>query len=106
MSSVIYRKTGDTARAWTATLYENGSPINLDSANVVMKIKDSDGNVVVRAMTVTDAAGGAVSYQPVAEDVAKAGKYLIELQVTYADTTEETSPTIDTHILYIKNTLS
>ena len=104
--SIIYRKTGDTGRVWTATLYENGTPIDLTNAGVVMKIKDSAGNVVERAMTITNATGGAVSYQPVAADVATAGKYLIELQITYVDTTKETSPTIDTHVLYIQDTLS
>lgn len=86
-------KQHDTAQAWTDTLLLNAAPINLSNCTVQLLIQpEAGGTVLARAGTITDAATGRVSYQPVDADVAAVGTYLLEWEITQADGKKLTVP--------------
>lgn len=83
--SKFFLKTNDTGKSIVATLNNSdGTPVNLSGCTVKVIVAAGVGvtAVVNRAVTVTDAANGVVTYTPLAADVATAGTYVAEWQVT------------------------
>jgi len=78
-SNTIKRFRGDTYPL-VVTLKENGTPVNLTTATVVLTIA-MDPNVTVPAVK-TDAAGGKVQFNFTAGMVSDAGRYEYDIQVT------------------------
>lgn len=76
------RKRTDTYPI-TATLKANGSAVNLTGYTVTINIVDRATRAVKRAngsCTITDAANGKVSYQPVTGDVDTSSSYDVEFK--------------------------
>lgn len=103
----IYIKQRDTARNITDVLTLGGAAIDLTGATVVMVWRDTATSTVYRrtTVTITDAAAGAVSYAPAADDVSSAGRFEFEWEITFGDATILTVPTQDYHILNIEDDL-
>jgi hypothetical protein len=83
----FFLKTHDTGKSIVATLMNgDGTVINLAGCSVKIIISTNVGATatVNRAVTVTDAANGIVTYTPLAADVATAGTYMAEWEVTTA----------------------
>lgn len=83
--SKFFLKTHDTGKNIVATLMNgDGSVINLSGCSVKVIVAAGVGvtAIVNRAVTVTDAANGIVTYTPLAADVATAGTYQAEWEVT------------------------
>lgn len=83
--SKFFLKTHDTGKSIVASLKNSdGSAINLAGCTVKVIVAASVGvtAIVNRAVTVTDAANGVVTYTPIAADVATAGTYMAEWEVT------------------------
>lgn len=83
--SKFFLKTHDTGKPIVATLTNSdGTPINLAGCTVKVIISANIGAtaIVNRAVTVTDSAGGIVTYTPLTADVATAGTYMAEWEVT------------------------
>jgi hypothetical protein len=90
-------KRNDTAPAFSSVLSDAaGDPVSLSGASVLFKMRsEADGTLKINGVaTITDAAGGAVTYQQSATDVDEAGIFLAEWQVTYADARIQTFPTV------------
>ena len=91
--STITSKQHDTGRVIRSFLKLNGVAIPLAGATVVLIIKDPDaGTAVRRNATTQDAVTAEVRYQPVAGDVANPGTFLLEWEITFADTKLQTAP--------------
>ena len=99
---IIYLKRGDTARKITDTLSLDGQPIDLTGATVVLVWAPARLATQRKAATiVSDPTTGIVSYVPSADDVATAGVVRIEWEITFADQSVLTVPTLDEIILRI-----
>lgn len=72
--------TGDTAPDLSGVVNAN-----LTGATVVVHVKLPDGTVLVKAATVTDAAGGAWSMDWAPGELALAGTHAPEVQVTFSN---------------------
>lgn len=97
---MITIKRGDTARTISDTLLLGGSAIDLSGASVRL-VWQRDGVATRRAATIVDAAAGHVSYSPVADDVAVAGRVQIEWEITFSDDSVLTVPTQGYYALHI-----
>jgi uncharacterized protein YfaS (alpha-2-macroglobulin family) len=77
-------KQNDTSPAIQATLKDgNGSPINLNGADVVIHMKSVDGVLKVNEqVTIVDADTGVVKYEWATGDTDTVGTYYVEFQVT------------------------
>jgi hypothetical protein len=103
--STITIKRGDTAQTIADTLLLNGAPLNLTGATVEAAWRLRTGTVVTKqAATLVSAVAGTVSYQFVTTDVAAAGEYLFEWQITLP-TGRLTVPSTDYHTLLIVDDL-
>jgi hypothetical protein len=83
--SKFFLKTHDTGKPVVASLKNSdGTAVNLTGCTVKVIVSAGVGvtAIVNRAVTVTDATGGIVTYTPIAADVATAGSYLAEWEVT------------------------
>lgn len=83
--SKFFLKTNDTGKPIVATLQNgDGTVINLAGCSVKVVVSAGVGvtAIVNRAVTVTDATNGIVTYTPLAADVATAGTYMAEWEVT------------------------
>jgi hypothetical protein len=81
----FFLKTHDTGKSIVATLLNSdGTPINLTGCTVKVIVAAAVGTtaIVNRAVSVTDATNGVVTYTPIAADVATAGTYMAEWEVT------------------------
>jgi hypothetical protein len=76
--------TGDSAPPLTGVCQSGTTPANLTGATVVLHIRWSDGTVITKTATVTDAPNGAWSYTWGASDITLTGPALVEAQVTYS----------------------
>jgi uncharacterized protein YfaS (alpha-2-macroglobulin family) len=87
-------KQSDTSPSIRATLQNaSGVAVNLNGATVRFHMKSVDGTLVIdRAMTITTAASGIVTYNWQAGDTSTAGTYFAEFEVTYSDLSVETFP--------------
>lgn len=101
MASTWNWKRHDTAPALTGIIEDSsGAAVDLTGCSVkfIMVAADANGNPVTgtpkidTSATVTDAATGAVSYQPVTGDTDTAGTFLAEFEVTYGSGNKETFP--------------
>lgn len=72
--------TGDTAPDLTGTVNTD-----LTGATLQLHLKPAGGDVLTVTATTTDATNGAWSYTWAAGDLATAGRWVCELQVTYVD---------------------
>jgi hypothetical protein len=84
-------KRNDTAVTLTDALTVGGSPQNLTGAAVSFHMV-SDTTTVTGAASIVSAAAGTVSYTVSATDLAVAGTYQQEWQVTFGDSTVLTFP--------------
>lgn len=82
----------NTAPDYTITCTRSGSAINLTSASdVSLVIKRTSDGVITQSgnsATVTDAAGGVISYRASSADFTTAGIYVADIIVTWATGTE------------------
>lgn len=90
-------KQGDTAPAIVAVLLDgDGNPVSLVGASVRFHMMDQDENVVITANGVVDPDQtnnkGQVSYSWQSTDLANAGVFLAEWEVTFLNSTKETFP--------------
>lgn len=77
-------KQHDTGRQWTDTLTINGVPINVTGCTIALLIRRKVSPAVVRrSAVVVSGAAGTVSYQPVSDDVANAGVFYLEWEITF-----------------------
>src|ERR1051325_6419840 len=86
--SAIESKQHDTARVLRSYLKLSGTVIDLSAASTInLFIKNVDtGEVVSRtASAYGDPTTGEVRYQPVADDVAEPGVFLIEWEIIFND---------------------
>ena len=99
---VVYIKRGDTARKITDSLSLDGGPIDLTGATVVLVWAPAGADAQRKAASIVgDPTLGQVSYTMSAEDVATAGVVRIEWEITFADQSVLTVPTLDNTILRI-----
>lgn len=88
MTALTHYKRNDRLPVYAATLlHDKWTPIDLDGTTVtfIMRAKSSSAPKVEAEATVVDAEAGAVSYAWAVGDLATAGTYLCEWQVTYPD---------------------
>lgn len=102
MPNSIQFKRGDTAAVIRATLYSDDAsttPLDLTGASVkfiMALIAAEPGTPVVNgACTIIDAVNGRVGYDWMSTDVAVAGVYMAEFQVTYSDGKIQTFPRVE-----------
>ncbi len=83
---------GDTAPRLNFTLTQDGSPINLAGATVLFKFRKQGAasNVFSRACTIDNAALGTCHFDWQAADLASAGIYVGEVEITFEDETVQT----------------
>jgi hypothetical protein len=87
-------KRNDTQLTFTDTLLVNGVPTDLTGASVSFILKNTATGVTrKRSATITNAEGGAVSYAPVAEDVATEGNFDQEWEVVWVGGKQLSFPT-------------
>ena len=99
---VVYLKRGDTARKITDTLSLDGQPLDLTGATVVIVWAATGAEVERKNASIeNDPTLGQVSYTITADDVAAAGAVRIEWEITFADQSVLTVPTLDEIILRI-----
>lgn len=100
-----YLDRGDTGAPIAQTLLDgNGNPVNLTGATVKFHMEDASGNVVVddsTHVTIVNAAGGQVSYQWQAADVANAGTFYARWIVTFAGGSIESFPDANVNPLVV-----
>jgi hypothetical protein len=105
MATEVSIKKGDTSRKLTDTLTLDGSAINLTGGSVVLVWRDQDGTVSRKTATIASAVDGEVEYQLLTADVADAQRVLLEWEITFADTTVLTVPTMEFIVLNILDDL-
>lgn len=101
------RKRTDTYPI-TATLKSNGVAVNLAGFTVTINIVDKASRAVKvnnGSCTITNAAAGQVSYQPLAADVDTSGAYDVEFKGIAADLKVYHFPSSDYEPLYIRDQL-
>lgn len=89
-------KSGDTAPALTATLYDGATPVNLTGATVTIRMRAIGYPLPLLddvPAVITDPQGGKVSYQWQAGDTDEVGDYEVEWTVTFAGGGVQTFPT-------------
>jgi hypothetical protein len=77
-------KQHDTKGKFVDILMLNGAPIDLTSCIVSFLMKKT-GNAIKQLATITDAATGAVEYQPTADDVSNYGEFQQEWEIIFPD---------------------
>lgn len=87
---------GDTAPDIGAVIHVKGdstTPINLAGASVRFQMRKSDDRKyqVDAPATVSDAAGGEVTYQWAANDLSIVGDFYVQWEVTYSDLRVQTT---------------
>ena len=91
-------KQNDTSPSLEAQLLTSTREIvSLVGATVVFNMKTASGTVVINRAEaeIVDASSGIVRYDWFASDTARAGEYLAEFEVTFADGKIETFPQSD-----------
>lgn len=104
-----YLKQGDTRPFFTATLRDElGNAIDVTGAtgqihfwNVFRARKKFSA-----AITITDAANGLIEYQWAATDLDTRGSFDVEIEITRADTTIETYPSLKYHRVIVGQELN
>lgn len=98
---MLNMKRGDTAPPITATLEVGGTAVDLEGATVRFHMRDSSQQVVVDAAANNDQVSdgsdgtlGMVSYDWIAGDTDIAGMFEGEWEVTFADSSIRTFPTL------------
>lgn len=94
--TTYYRKKGDTKPAFSTTLRNGTAPVDLTTATSVRFLMRASGAAspkVNAVMTVASpATSGVVSYQLVSGDVDTAGKFNLEIEVTWSGGGVQTFP--------------
>lgn len=87
-------KRNDTSPVYQATLKDgDGDAVSLSGATVRFHMNAKDGSSKVdAAATVVNASGGIVKYTWQAGDTDTAGRYRVEWEVTFSDSSVETFP--------------
>ena len=89
--------SGDTAPTINGVISDNETtlPLNLAGCTVYFQMRQVDDRryTVNGLCTITDAATGAVSYTLGANDLNRDGDYQAQFQVTYSNTTRQTTLT-------------
>lgn len=90
----FFIKQNDTSPAIKAFIKDSSeSAINLSGADVKLHIKEVGGDtLLVKQMTIINAATGEVQYQWITGDTSEPATYNAEIQVTYSDGKIETFP--------------
>src|SRR4029453_17012526 len=85
-----------TSRLFTDTLVLDGNPINLSGATVSLLFHSNQTlETTRRTATIGSPATGAVSYHPVAADVAYPGTFNLEWEIVFPDAKQLTVPSSD-----------
>lgn len=92
MASDIYMKQHDSWPPLTATLTAAGAALDLTAATQVKLILKSTAYTITGICTITDAVNGVVKYTWASGDLANAGVYNGEFEVTYSGGRVETVP--------------
>lgn len=101
-------KRGDTDPAFSTVLYNGSTPLDLTAASGVRLIVKLPGAVAAKvdaAMTIVSAAAGSVSYQWQTADTDTAGRYEMEIEVTWNNGRRRTIPTPGKDELVIESDL-
>lgn len=95
--TTYYIKRGDTDPAFETTLTNGPVPLDLSAASSVRLIVKQDGAslpIVDQPMTIVlPATSGVVSYQWQTNDTAVAGRYALEIEITWPGNRRRTVPT-------------
>lgn len=90
-------KQNDTRPLYTGTLEIDEVGVSLAGASLLFKMRNADGTLKVNAAATPDADQatnpGLFSYSWVAADTDEAGKFEVEIEVTFGDGTVQTFPT-------------
>ena len=98
MTNTIFVKRHDNARVLADTLnYENGTPIDLTDATVVLIWNGERKSNV----SIVNEATGEVSYILTTEDVAESGTFELEWEITFANQKQLSVPTSNRIVLRI-----
>jgi hypothetical protein len=85
---------GQTYPAWAITWTDDTQPTpnpeNLTGATITVAFRTQSGNAALAGygagtLTITNAAGGLLTYQPTATDVGTAGVFYVQFVATFAD---------------------
>lgn len=87
--------TGDTAPDLTGTCTSSGTAVNLTGATLALHLKKPSGASVTKAGTIVSPTAGTWSYTWVTGDLDEAGKWTVEVQVTYSNGRIQTFGPID-----------
>lgn len=90
---MISLKQYDTGRAIEQVLSIGGVPIDLTGTTVNLLWAEDGVLLYNRTAEIVSAAAGSVKYQPIAQDVARAGDFELEWKVVYPDASRVTVPT-------------
>lgn len=84
----------DTAPRLKLSLTQDGSPIDLNGATVLLKFRKqgSDINIFSRACTISDAPNGECYYDWQSGDLANIGDHRAEVEITFFDGTVQSCP--------------
>lgn len=93
--NTVNLKRNDTKGIFNDVLTVDGVAVNLSGILFLYFILRKPEKSIKQIATVTNAATGAVSYQPVAADVNASGKYRQEWEVVFADSRPLTFPNGD-----------
>jgi len=102
-SRVHHIKQSDTKPQIQDTLQDDdGTVIDLTGATVTITAEDSSGTVKIDAQSGThNDTGGVATYAITASDTDTAGEFTYEWEITFADGSVQTVPTIGTNLLVV-----
>lgn len=90
MATTLKIVEGNTAPNWVINCERDGEAINLSGCTVTVNI--TNGTTITRtagACTITDSAGGIISYTPTVSDTAGGGSFVVDVRIEYGDTSHE-----------------
>lgn len=90
MASTLKIVEGNTAPIWIINCERDGVAINLSGCTVTVNI--TDGITITRtggACTITDSAGGIISYRPTVSDTVGGGPFQVDVRILYGDNSHE-----------------
>lgn len=90
MATTLKIVEGNTAPNWVINCERDGVAINLSGCTV--KVNITDGTTITRTggvCTITDSAGGIISYTPTVSDTEGGGPFQVDVRILYGDGSHE-----------------